>query len=59
MGTILTYIKTLTLVGAAILAGIAFALALFVFRRGFLNLALWTVGVAALIVGAVNKVSYS
>lgn len=51
-------IKGLTITQAALVAGVALVLALFVIRGGLVNSFLWLVGLAALAIGAINKASY-
>ena len=56
---LMQYVKGLTLWHAVVIAAVAILAGMFVFRSGLLNTLAWVVAIAALAVGAVNKLSYS
>lgn len=55
----LALVKSLSLVQAVIVAAVAIALGMFIFRTGILNTVSWLVAIGAVAIGAVNKISYS
>lgn len=58
MNMAIAWVKGLTLIHAVVIAVVAFALASLVFRNGIVNMVLWIVAIGALIVGAINYLSY-
>ena len=54
----MNFIRSITLWHGIIAAVIAIALAMFVIRGGILNSILWLVGIAAVVIGVINQISY-